>query len=99
MKSRLGFPLSVVPKIWDGRFSVKGPDHSSYMSTVHHDSDVLTAEQRQFLKSIPVPARATLPMTQHENNICSVGHGDLGGRTVKSLVYPRLQAALGGQIS
>ena len=99
MKSRLGFQLKNMPLIWDGRFFVKGSNDTSYISTVHHDSDVLTAEQRQFLKSIPAPARATLPVTKHESNICSVGHGNLRGFAVKSLTRLRLQAALGGQIS
>jgi len=99
MHGRLGLRTHPMTQIWDGRFSFTGPKHRSYMGTVHHDSNLLTPKQRKFLKTIPAPARPTLPVSKQENVIDIIGHGDLGGRTVKSLVYSRLQAALGGQIS
>ena len=99
MHGRLGLRTHPMTQIWDGRFSFTGPKHRSYMGTVHHDSNLLTPKQRKFLKTIPAPARPTLPVSKQENVIDIIGHGDLGERTVKSLVYPRLQAALAGQLS
>jgi len=99
MRRRLGLRTHPMLQIWDGRFSFTGLKHRSYIGTVHHDSGLLTPKQRKFLKTIPAPARPTLPVSKQENVIDIVGHGDLGLRTLKSLVRPRLEAALGGEFS
>lgn len=98
IKTRLGFRLSDKPQIWDGRFSVTGPKHRSYMGSVHQSSALLNEEQRKALKKIPIAARSTLPVSLQESLIKSIGHQDLGTRTVISLVKARLEAALGGKL-
>ena len=99
LRERLGMRLNLDPQIWDGRFSVTGPEHHSYMGSVHQETALLKPEQREALKAIAAPARPSLPVLKDENGIRIVGHQDMGSRTVMSLVQMRLEAALGGKLS
>lgn len=99
LREQLGMRLYAHPQIWDGRFSVTGPKHHSYMGSVHQDAALLKPEQRKALKAIPAAARPSLPVSKHENDIRILGHQDMGSRTVISLVQMRLEAALGGKLT
>jgi len=98
IRNELIFELSEVPRLWDGRFIVTGPQQGSYMGSIFHDSEFLNKQQREMLKSIPAPARPTLPVAKQGNSIRKIGHQGLGSLTVKSLVKSRLEAALGGKL-
>ncbi len=98
IKYRLGLRLSSFPRIWDGRYSVTGPEHRNYMSAVYLNRDILRDKYRAYLKAVPAAARPTLPVSKSENSIRGIGHFDYGSRSVKSLIRHRLEAALNGKI-
>ena len=98
IRSGLNFRLNNTPRIWDGRFSVTGPKRRSYIGSVHQNMELLLPEQVEILKRIPKVARLTLPVSKKENLVRILGHGNLGSRTVISLVKMRLEAALGGTL-
>jgi len=99
MRASLGFRLSDIPQIWDGRFSVTEPKGQAYMGTAHDNYALLREEQRESLKKIPSMARPTLPVSKHETSIRAIGHQDLGSQAIISLVKTRFEAALGGKVS
>ena len=99
MRYSLGIRLNDSPQIWDGRFLVTGPVHRNFMGSVHEDSELLTKAHKDILRTIPAPARATIPVSKHENSVRLLGAGGQGIRVTKSLVKMRLEAALGGKIS
>ena len=98
IRHELGFRLSDMPQIWDGRFIVTGSDDQS-IGAVHHEAQSLTKKQRQNLKTILAPARATLPVFKEGKLIQSIGEAKSGAIHVESLVKMRLEAALGGRLA
>jgi len=74
LRRKLGMRLNSTPQIWDGRFSVTGPEHRSYMGSVFHDAHLLEPHQRKALQAIPAAARrclsfdAKLPMCYRQKN-------------------------------
>ena len=99
MHQRLSFKLSDEVQIWDGRFSVTGTKIRSDVGAVHHNSKLLSKEQRKALKAVPAAARLTLPVSIRENSIEAIGHYNGGSHSLISLVRPRLEAALDGKLT
>jgi len=86
--------------IWDGRYILMCRDkNTSYdiASAYNYRAD-LSSQQRQVLRDVPGDARLTIPIINFSNMPSKLGPYESDEMSLKSIIRPRLEGLLGGEL-
>lgn len=87
------------PYIWDGRFVARAEFKGVIVSPLYGHISNLPKNLAEEAKKYPPAVRMTLPLWRHGPHILGIGEGKFVGLSVECLAEPRLQAALGRNVS